>query len=52
MIRLLASFAQDDAKHTCMDEFGFGDQMFICPINVSASSGRAVYLPKGNWYYY
>jgi len=53
MIRPLAFLAQDDVEtHMRMDEFGFGDQMLICPINVSASSGRAVYLPKGNWYYY
>jgi len=53
MIRPLAFLAQEDVEtHMRMDEFGFGDQLLICPINKSASSGRSVYLPKGNWYYY
>lgn len=53
MIRPLAFIAQDDVEtHMRMDEFGFGDQMIICPINQHAASERNLYLPKGNWYYY
>ncbi len=53
MIRPLVFMAQrDNETHMRMDEFGFGDQMLICPINESAASGRKMYLPHGNWYYY
>ncbi len=53
MIRPLAFMDQDDPEtHLRMDEFGFGDQLLICPMNQPSLTERSVYLPEGNWYYY
>ncbi|MBL0342489.1 MAG: DUF5110 domain-containing protein [Bacteroidetes bacterium] len=53
MIRPLSFIAQHE-KESClrMDEFGFGDQLLICPIKEAASFSRKMYLPIGNWYNY
>jgi alpha-glucosidase len=34
------------------DEFTFGDKILICPILEAGTTGRWLYLPRGNWYYY
>ncbi|MFI5218842.1 MAG: glycoside hydrolase family 31 protein [Bacteroidia bacterium] len=53
MIRPLSFIDQHDS-HNIMrqEEFGFGDQLLICPIAESAATGRKMYLPKGNWVNY
>lgn len=53
MIRPLSFLSQDDG-HTLLrqEEFGFGDQFLICPIGEPTSTGRWMYLPKGEWVNY
>jgi alpha-glucosidase len=34
------------------DEFTFGDKILICPIFEAGATGRWLYLPQGDWYYY
>ncbi|NQY11817.1 MAG: DUF4968 domain-containing protein [Flavobacteriales bacterium] len=38
--------------HYREDEFGFGDNILVCPINEPMVNGRSVYLPEGEWYHY
>jgi|CXWJ01.1.fsa_nt_gi alpha-glucosidase len=53
MIKPLVFLSQNDPETWLREEeFGFGDQLLICPIKEQASTGRIVYLPKGNWYNY
>ncbi len=53
MIRPLAFMAQHEKEtHLRMHEFGFGDQLLICPIKEAAAFSRLLYLPKGNWFNY
>jgi len=53
MIRPLAFIAQHEKEtHLRMDEFGFGDQLLICPIKEPACFSRKMYLPAGHWYNY
>ena len=39
----------DDHTHNRMDEFCCGDHILACTVNEPNSSGRWVYVPKGNW---
>jgi len=51
MIRPLAFMAQHENETLLrMHEFGFGDQLLICPIKEAAAFSRLMYLPKGNWF--
>jgi alpha-glucosidase len=34
------------------DEFTFGDKILVCPIFEPGATGRWLYLPKGDWYFY
>ena len=53
MIRPLAFIAQHEKETLLrMDEFGFGDQLLICPIKEAATFSRKMFLPAGNWYNY
>lgn len=53
MIRPLAFLSQTDPEtHLRNEEFGFGDQLLICPMKESAATHRKIYLPKGNWFDY
>ncbi len=53
MLKSLVLYDQEDIQtHYRTDEFIFGDKMFVCPINEPNSTGRRLYLPKGNWYNY
>jgi alpha-glucosidase len=53
MIRPLAFIAQHESEtHLRMDEFGFGDQMLVCPIKEQGAFSRKMYLPKGIWFNY
>lgn len=53
MIRPLVFLAQHEKETLLrMDEFGFGDQLLICPIKEAAAFHRKMFLPSGNWYNY
>ncbi len=51
VIRPLAFLDQQD-KNTLLrnEEFGFGDNLLICPISKPDVTGRKMYLPKGKWF--
>lgn len=53
MIRPLAFIDQEDEEtiHR-VDEFMLGDNLLICPVLEANSSGRYIYLPKGEWVNY
>ena len=53
MIRPLAFIAQHEKETLLrMHEFGFGDQLLICPVKEPATFSRLMYLPHGNWFNY
>jgi alpha-glucosidase len=53
MIRPLAFIAQTEKDSLLrMDEFGFGDQLLICPVKQAGATSRKMYIPEGNWYNY
>ena len=53
MIKPLVYFDQEDAQtHYRSDEFVFGDQLLVCPIQEPNALGRRMYIPKGKWYNY
>lgn len=53
MVRPLTFLDQEDTEtYYRQDEFGFGDNLLICPIIHTEVDGRWLYLPAGNWYYY
>ena len=51
MLKSLVLFDQDDSQtHYRNDEFIFGNQILVCPINEPNAKGRRMYIPKGEWY--
>ena len=53
MLKSLVYFDQDDNQtHFRTDEFIFGEQMLVCPIQEPNAKGRRMYIPRGNWYNY
>lgn len=51
IIRPLSFLDQADPEtHFRMDEFGFGDNLLICPVSQPHETSRWMYLPKGGWY--
>jgi len=53
IVRPLCFLDQSDLEtHYRMDEFGFGENLLICPISQAHEEGRWLYLPKGGWYSY
>ena len=51
MLKSLVLFDQEDSQtHYRTDEFVFGNQILVCPINEPNSKGRRMYIPKGEWY--
>jgi len=53
MIKPLVYFDQEDHQtHYRSDEFIFGDQILVCPVQEPNAVGRRMYIPKGNWYNY
>jgi alpha-glucosidase len=53
MIKPLVYFDQEDAQtHYRSDEFVFGNQFLVCPIQEPNALGRRMYIPKGKWYNY
>ncbi|AIZ42134.1 glycoside hydrolase family 31 protein [Cellulophaga baltica] len=53
MLRALVLYDQEDPQtHFRTDEFIFGQQILVCPIQEPNSKGRRMYVPRGNWYNY
>tara|TARA_R110000868_G_scaffold45958_2_gene152171 strand:- start:986 stop:3385 length:2400 start_codon:yes stop_codon:yes gene_type:complete len=53
MLRSLVLYDQEDAQtHFRTDEFIFGEQILVCPIQEPNSKGRRMYMPRGKWYNY
>ncbi|NKI31905.1 glycoside hydrolase family 31 protein [Croceivirga thetidis] len=51
MIKSLVYYDQEDTQtHFRTDEFLFGDQILVCPVQEPNAKGRRMYLPKGKWY--
>ncbi len=53
MIQPLVYFDQADHQtHFRTDEFIFGEQILVCPIQEPNAKGRRMYVPRGIWYDY
>ena len=51
MIKPLVYFDQTDTQtYYRTDEFIFGDQILVCPVQEPNALGRRMYMPKGGWY--
>jgi len=51
ILKSLVLYDQEDtATHYRSDEFVYGEQMLICPIQEPNAKGRRMYVPKGKWY--
>ncbi|MGB5699214.1 TIM-barrel domain-containing protein, partial [Muriicola sp.] len=53
MIQPLVYFDQEDHQtHFRTDEFIFGEQILVCPIQEPNAKGRRMYIPRGKWFDY
>ncbi|MEJ1222248.1 glycoside hydrolase family 31 protein [Sediminicola sp. 1XM1-17] len=53
MIQSLVYFDQEDHQtHFRTDEFIFGEQILVCPVQEPNAQGRRMYVPRGKWYNY
>ena len=53
MLKPLVMYDQlDPQTHYRTDEFIFGNQILVCPVQEPNSKGRRMYIPRGNWYNY
>lgn len=53
MLKPLVHFDQEDHQtHFRTDEFIFGEQILICPVQEPNAQGRRMYIPRGIWYNY
>lgn len=53
MLKSLVLYDQYDPQtHYRTDEFIFGNQILVCPIQEPNSKGRRMYIPRGHWYNY
>lgn len=53
MLKSLVLYDQLDLQtHYRTDEFIFGNQILVCPIQEPNAKGRRMYIPNGNWYNY
>jgi alpha-glucosidase len=51
MLQSLVLFDQEDTQtHFRTDEFVFGEQILVCPIQEPNAQGRRMYIPRGRWY--
>jgi alpha-glucosidase len=51
IIKSLVLFDQEDPQtHFRTDEYIYGNQILVCPINEPHSKGRRMYIPRGEWY--
>ncbi|WP_149303613.1 glycoside hydrolase family 31 protein [Pareuzebyella sediminis] len=49
----IVCFDQEDVQtHFRTDEFIFGEQILVCPIQEPNAKGRRMYIPRGDWYDY
>ncbi|MGB7392902.1 MAG: glycoside hydrolase family 31 protein [Pricia sp.] len=53
MLQPIVCFDQEDSQtHFRTDEFIFGEQILVCPIQEPNAKGRRMYIPRGDWYNY
>ncbi|MEM9141618.1 MAG: glycoside hydrolase family 31 protein [Bacteroidota bacterium] len=53
MLQPLYYYDQEDPQtHFRTDEFIFGKQILVCPVQEPNAKGRRMYLPRGKWYNY
>ncbi|AUC14132.1 glycosyl hydrolase [Tenacibaculum sp. SZ-18] len=53
MLKSLVLYDQYDPQtHYRTDEFIFGNQILVCPIQEPNAKGRRMYIPRGHWYNY
>ncbi|MBT8299693.1 MAG: DUF5110 domain-containing protein, partial [Maribacter sp.] len=53
MLKPLVYFDQEDPQtHFRTDEFIFGEQILVCPVQEPNAKGRRMYVPRGKWYNY
>ena len=53
MLQSLVFYDQEDTQtHFRTDEFLFGEQILVCPVQEPNTQGRRMYIPKGRWYNY
>ncbi len=51
MLQSLVYYDQEDTQtHFRTDEFIFGEQILVCPIQEPNAKGRRMYIPRGKWY--
>ena len=51
ILKPLVYFDQEDVQtHYRSDEFIFGNQILVCPIQEPNVQGRRMYIPRGQWY--
>jgi alpha-glucosidase len=51
ILKSLVLFDQEDqSTHYRSDEFVYGDQILVCPVQEPNAKGRRMYIPRGNWY--
>jgi alpha-glucosidase len=51
ILKSLVLFDQEDqGTHYRSDEFVYGDQILVCPVQEPNAKGRRMYIPGGNWY--
>ncbi|MEX0361963.1 MAG: TIM-barrel domain-containing protein, partial [Allomuricauda sp.] len=53
MLQSLVFYDQEDTQtHFRTDEFLFGEQILVCPVQEPNAQGRRMYVPRGKWYNY
>ncbi len=53
MLKPLVLFDQTDPQtHYRTDEFVFGNQILVCPVQEPNAKGRRMFIPRGSWYNY
>jgi len=53
MLLPIVCYDQEDMQtHFRTDEFIFGEQILVCPIQEPNAQGRRMYIPRGHWYNY
>ncbi|WP_343486736.1 glycoside hydrolase family 31 protein [Allomuricauda sp. d1] len=51
MLKSLVFYDQADVQtHFRTDEFIFGEQILVCPVQEPNAQGRRMYIPNGKWY--
>jgi len=51
ILKSLVLYDQEDQQtHYRSDEFIYGEQILVCPIQEPNAKGRRMYIPRGKWY--